>query len=238
MTKEIPHAELLKNFEKKIKYKFKNKDLLVQALTHSSFAKLKHNKGLSDNERLEFLGDAVLKLLMTEVLYDTYPDENEGNLSKWRSRLVSDKYLASLAHSIDLGEYMQFSFGEKRSGGDSRPSNLANAFEALLGACYLDSGFKQCQTLLKTVLSYHPPETLKNLRLADYKTVLQELMQSKHLPLPKYKVIKESGPEHKKCFISHVTINLDDKERYFEGKGDTKKESEQVAAKEALDSLN
>ena len=109
MNKEIKYSELLKQFEKKIKYTFKNKDLLIQALTHSSFAKLKHNKGLSDNERLELLGDAVLKLLMTEVLYDTYPDENEGALSKWRSRLVSDKYLASLAHSIDLGEYMQFS---------------------------------------------------------------------------------------------------------------------------------
>ncbi len=229
--------QVLEDFQRKHAILFSDKALLDQALTHSSYVRQKqHKKGMKDNEKLEFFGDAVLKLLVSEYLYIKYPDWNEGTLTKIRAYLISDKFLAKLALQLGLGAYIQFSFGERNSGGATRASNLANAFEALLGAYYIDQGLESVRRFLLEVLQQSKDgEAIED--FMDYKTQLQEWAQQQKLLLPNYRLTKAEGPDH--CKVFHVTAHIQKKEHIhtFDGIGQTKKEAEQHAAKQACEAL-
>ncbi|MEK9657953.1 MAG: ribonuclease III [bacterium] len=214
---------------------FKNESFLRTALTHSSFAKRVKREPASDNERLEYLGDAVLKLIVSKYLYFKFPYDNEGVLTKLRSTMVADQFLAVLAKHLDLGAYMRFSYGEKKNGGDVRSSNLANAFEAVLGAIYLDQGFDTCSQFFLCLF-----EQFKDVlaEAVDYKSKLQEFLQKKQSSLPVYMVDKESGPDHKKVFFIKIEISFEGKCYSCVSEGDSKKEAEQRAAKKMLDILH
>ena len=225
----------LENFQKENHLYFKNRALLEEALTHSSYAK-QYQGNVNDNERLEFFGDAVLKLLVSEHLFLTYPELNEGALTKKRAYLVSDTLLARLANSISLGAFIRLSHSEKRAGGNERSSILANAMEALLGAIYLDSGYEACKAffvpLIKTI------NLDKELKTYNNKTVLQEWTQKRGLPLPCYTIKKTHGPDHNKVF--YVTVSITTKkglEKTASGSGTSKKEAEQEAARLLFEQL-
>ncbi len=229
----------LVELESKMGVVFKDKLLLRTALTHSSYAKQKANRFLvQDNERLEFLGDAVLKLLASRYLFKRYPRYLEGQLTKIRAKLVSDKNLYKLALQLDLGKYILFSFGEKNTGGAEKISNLANAFEAVLGACYLDQGIDAVQQFFETLIDKNLDDFLSEEQLGDYKTQLQEFFQRKKMPLPIYTVTHIEGPDHQKIFYIKVTIEYKGEGQDFFGTGHSKKEGEQSAAKSALEALN
>ena len=219
-------------FQHSIHIRFNNQSLLLQALTHSSYVRQKnaHKQGMKDNEKLEFFGDAVLKLLVSEYLYETYPYWNEGELTKMRAHIISDNFLSQLALKLNLGELIIFSYGELRSGGDKRLSNLANAFEALLGAYYLDQGLNAVREFLITLLTDKSVlEEAQN--VVDFKTRLQEWFQRHKLPLPQYDVLKEEGPDHCKTFHVQVRLKLVDEQKTFEQTGSTKKQAQQGCAK-------
>lgn len=221
-------------FEKKTGLEFKNKDLIQEALTHSSFAK-RHVPPIADNERLEFFGDAVLKLIISEYLYAKYPLESEGELTKKRARMVADKLLAELASALDLGEYLRLSMGEKKAGGRSRASTLANAMEAILGALYMDQGYESAKTFFITLLQevgYNDDSALH-----DNKTKLQEWLQKQGVALPKYKVLKSEGPDHEKVFYVEALCQWNNEPNAAVGYGKSKKEAEQHAAKKLLSAL-
>jgi ribonuclease III len=224
------HPRELSDFEDKASLSFKNKALLSQAFTHSSYLKRGTN-----NERLEFFGDAVLKLIVSEYLYFKYPHFDEGDLTKKRAQIVSDRLLSQLSSSLEVGEYMLFSPGEAGTGGAKKPSNLANAFEALLGAIYLDSGYPKAKDFFVNRLEL-APESAKT-ELQDSKTILQEWSQKKSGELPLYTQVDENGPEHEKCFVVRVSVNLSTGEKSAEGKGVSKKRAEQNAAKRLLATL-
>ena len=200
----------LNEFQSKIGYTFKNRHLLEQALTHSSYANEKHMKKHSDNERLEFLGDAVLEIVSSEFLFINYPQKPEGELTKLRASIVCEPTLALCTKPLDLGKYLRLGRGEDHTGGRKRKSILSDALEAVIGAIYLDGENKQ--------LFY------------DSKTILQELIQGRHEQLS-YELIDESGPDHDKQFTVAVLV---DGERVSEGEGHTKKAAEQQAAYQAL----
>jgi len=214
----------LKNLERKLKITFKNKELLQRALTHKSYA---HMYGIEeDNERLEFLGDSVLNLVISEYLYQRYPGYDEGRLTKLKSSLVNRKSLLIWAKKLSLGEYLLISEEEEAAGGRQRESLLSNALEALIGAIYEDRDWDKVRKFILGQIS-----TLKGLRRTDYKSRLQELIQKKYKILPEYRVKTESGPAHKKFFEVEVRI----KNRLFgRGAGWSKKAAEQKAAKETL----
>lgn len=219
----------LSRFLKRQGWEIKEKSLYEQALTHSSFA---YEKGRPcfHNERLEFLGDAVLELIISSYLYKSYPALPEGKLTRLRADLVCEASLATLAENLNLGEYLRLGRGERASGGDRRPSLLADALEALIGAIYLDWGLKRCR---RYVLELYRP-ALDNLQEGllrrDYKTRVQELAQARFGITPEYRIIRESGPEHDKMFQAEIVFDLKSVGR---GTGRTKKESEQAAAKKA-----
>jgi ribonuclease-3 len=213
---------------------FRNKDLIQEALTHSSFAK-RQVPPVRDNERLEFFGDAVLKLIISEYLYAKYPHESEGELTKKRARMVADKLLATLAQALNIGEFLRLSPGEKKGGGAERASNLANAMEAILGALYMDQGYEAAKTFFISVLQdvgYNDDSALH-----DNKTKLQEWAQKQGLALPKYQVLKSEGPDHDKIFYVEVVVNRNGTPMVSVGYGKSKKEAEQHAAKKLLSSL-
>jgi len=227
-------------FEKRYGLQFLDKSLLVQALTHSSYARRQNRltRLRVDNERLEFLGDAVLKLVISEYLFVIFSDRDEGDLTKIRSQIVSDRSLSYLAKDLALGEYMRFSYGEKRSGGQMRLSNLANAMEALLGAYYLDQGLEKTKEFLIGLLEKYKAEWLSLDYVIDYKTVLQEYVQQLKLDLPSYVVVKEEGPEHEKLFFVNATVVYkNQKSVCCQGRGNTKKIAEQDAAEQVLSAL-
>ncbi len=207
---------------------FNNKDLLKVALTHSSFARHSKQPGVEDNERLEFLGDAVLKLIVSQYLFDRFGDYDEGRLTKLRAQIVSDKTLAGFAQSLNLGERILFSFGEKNSGGPARISNLANAFEAILGAIYLDKGLQEATDFLVPYIEKFGEEWV------DAKSELQELSQKKKIDLPTYRVFKEEGPDHKKQFHIEASVMIEGRTVTAFGDGPSKKEAEQLAAAHLL----
>ena len=210
--------------EKIIGYQFNNNTLLFTALTHSSFAH--ENKGeVPFNERLEFLGDSVLQLISGEKMYRENPKMPEGDMSKHRAALVCEDALASYAKEIRLGDYLNLGRGEERSGGRERPSILADAFEALIGAIYLDGGLAPAK---KFVLKFLDKA---HLNLKDYKTLLQEIIQQNPGEKVVYVLAGESGPDHNKSFEVEVHLNSNVIGR---GKGRSKKRAEQAAAKEAL----
>jgi ribonuclease III len=212
---------------------FKTKSYLKEALTHKSI-----NKGTQEfavhNERLEFFGDAVLKLIVTEYLFHLHPDYNEGQLSKLRSKYISDKHMEAMAKSLNLGEYIEMSAGEEKSGGQFRPSILANAMEAVLGACYLDQGFEVTKDVFLRLFE-QSPTSLELLELEDYKSILQERCQKKKVDLPLYRLIKSEGPEHDCLFYIEAAIFVNTMDLVAYGSGKTKKEAEQRAANQLLD---
>jgi len=220
----------LQELESKIGITFLNKSLLNQSLTHSSYAHESRNK-LHDNERLELLGDAVIKLVISEYLYNKFPTYQEGDLTKIRAVAISDEILGDEAKKIRLGMYLQLGSNERRTGGMDRRSNLANALEALIAAIYLDAGLGKARDVLLELLIPEIEKISKEGYIKDFKSALQELIQKKKWGLPYYNVIKEEGLKHKKIFWMEVKIMG---QVYGVGRGVNKKEAEQAAAKIAL----
>ena len=219
--------EQLKIFQEKIGYQFHNEGLLRQALTHSSYANEHHMKKFSDNERLEFLGDAVLEIVTSEFLYEQHRDMPEGELTKLRASIVCEQTLAFCTRALSLGDFLFLGKGENLTGGRQRKSILSDAFEAIMGAIYLDGGFASAKEFIhRFVLN-----DVEHMQLFyDSKTILQELIQGRHEQLS-YELIDESGPDHDKQFTVAVLV---DGERVSEGEGHTKKAAEQQAAYQAL----
>ncbi len=213
--------------EEKIKYKFKDKELLREALTHSSYANEKRNGKC--NERMEFLGDAVLSIVTAELLYSKFPDMPEGELSKLRSSLVCTAGLSGFAKEIDLGDFILLGKGEENTGGRSRPSILENTFEALIAAIYLDGGMDKAKNHILRFLNKALETHQINFR--DYKTALQELVQQNPDETLNYVIVGESGPDHDKRFDVEVHLNSN---VIGKGTGRSKKQAEQEAAREAL----
>ncbi len=214
--------------EAKLNYFFKNKELLIEALTHKSYKKP------YNNERLEFLGDAVLDLIVGEFLFAKFPDSDEGILSKIRASLVNESGFTLLAKQLDMGEYIYLSIAEENNGGRTKPSLLSNAFEAVIGAIYLEAGLEAARKISIELLNeVHPTIDLESLS-KDYKTALQELTQSTHGVTPDYQLLNATGPDHKKEF--EIAIYLDGKV-IASAKGNSKKEAQQKAAKKALEWL-
>ena len=215
-------------FQKVIGYEFRQTGLLQQALTHSSYANEKRMKKHSDNERLEFLGDAVLEIISSEYLYHHFPDLPEGELTKMRASLVCEPTLAYCTKELHLGEYLLLGRGEDRTGGRKRSSILSDALEAVIGAIYLDGGFASAKEfVLKFILTDIAHKQL----FYDSKTILQETVQGQNLGAMNYKLIGESGPDHDKVF--QVGLWIGDR-RTSTGVGHTKKAAEQEAAYQAL----
>lgn len=223
----------LTELEQQLSISFTNKDLLRQVFVHRSY--LNENSGfdLEHNERLEFLGDAVLELVVTEYLYKNYPNP-EGELTNWRSALVRGVMLAEIAGTIGLGDYLLLSRGEQKSGGKARQLILANTFEAFIGALYLDKGYTAAQEFVSTHLLHKLPDILEHKLYMDPKSRLQELSQEKWSVTPVYKVIGESGPDHAKSFTVGVFV---DGKQLGVGSGSSKQNAEQAAASNALEGI-
>ncbi len=218
----------METFESKINYKFKNRDYLLQALTHSSFANEKHNE-IECNERLEFLGDSVLSLITSQFLFDSFPYMPEGELSKLRSSLVCTDSLSGIARKINLGDYLFLGKGETVSGGAEKQSILEDAFESVVAAVYLDGGLEEAR---KFVLRFLAPMLKEhNIAFFDYKTTLQEIVQQYNDQKLSYSHIGESGPPHNRRFEAVVKLNSN---VIGKGIGTSKKSAEQAAAREAL----
>lgn len=217
----------LKEFQEMIGYTFQNEGLLRQALTHSSYANEKHMKKLSDNERLEFLGDAVLEIISSEFLYHNYSDLPEGKLTTLRASIVCEPTLALCTEPLELGSYLYLGKGEDLTGGRRRKSILSDALEAIIGAIYLDGGFANAKEF---VLKYIMTDIEHKQLFYDSKTILQELVQGERRQLS-YRLIGESGPDHDKSFSVEVCV---DDEVISTGAGHTKKAAEQEAAYKAL----
>lgn len=217
--------------EKKLNLKFKNKKLLMQAFCHRSFLNENPKFKLSHNERLEFLGDAVLELVVTRWLFENYPDKPEGELTNWRASLVNAKMLAKVAKELKFEDFLLLSRGEQKEGGKARLYILANIFEALIGALYLDQGLRICQDFIKKHLLFRLPEIIEKEAYKDPKSCFQEESQERARITPAYRVLEEWGPDHAKHFI--VGAFLDD-EIVAKGEGSSKQEAEEEAAKEAL----
>ena len=229
MTAFSPERESeLREFEKKLGASFLHLPLLNQSLTHSSYG---HEQKLPDNERLEFLGDAVLKLAISEYLYHKFPERAEGDLTKIRAGVISDETLATIGRQLDIGIYVLMSANEKRTGGVRRKSNLANALEAVIGAVYLDGGIGKSREVILGFLSAEIDKVSQAGYIRDYKSALQEFAQKQKWSLPDYQVTKETGPKHRRVFWMEVKIN---DARYGIGRGRNKKEAEQRAAMQAL----
>lgn len=224
-------SENIQRLETKIGYKFKKKPLIKEALTHKSFAKEKLEKPESYNERLEFLGDAVLELVICEYLFSHYPQYTEAELSKIRAYAVQEATLADVAMRLGIGSHLRLGKGEESSGGRKKPSLLANAFEAILAAVYLDGGLKKAKDFTLKNLEGRIKTLVAGGLLFDFKTQFQEVVQEKFGVLPRYRVFKEEGPEHMKIFEVEVFIKND---FYGSGKGKSKKEAAQKAAEVGL----
>ncbi len=219
------------SFEKNLGLKFKDKKLLIQAFVHRSYLNENPRSGLEQNERLEFLGDAVLELSVTEYLYKKYPQKEEGELTNWRAALVNSKILSLAAEEMGFNEFLLLSRGEEKELGKARQYILANTFEAFIGAVYLDSGYKSADKFIKNHLLKKLPDIIQKKLYQDAKSYFQEQAQEKFGITPVYKVMKEWGPDHKKNFKVGVFLNED---LVAEGQGYSKQEAEEEAAKEAL----
>ncbi len=215
--------------EAKIGYTFRDRTLLENALTHSSYANEHRDQGLSSNERLEFLGDSILGLVVADHLYRTRKDLPEGDLTRIRAALVCEASLVEVAKVLDLGSYLRLGRGEAGGGGRNRPSILADAVEAMLAAVYLDGGIGQTRKLIHTLILDQEQERIGAGR--DFKTALQELIQRESGQVLSYRVIGESGPDHCKTFDMEVLLNG---KPIGAGQGRSKKEAEQAAAKAAV----
>lgn len=220
----------MKELEAKLGYTFQNRKLLEHALTHSSYAN-EHREGLTSNERLEFLGDSVLGMVVADHLYRTHMDMPEGELTRTRAALVCEGSLYEVAKRLGLGGYLRLGKGEDAGGGRSRPSILADAVESVLAAVYLDGGIAEARRLIRALILDREVEKAVD---RDYKTALQELVQRESGQVLAYRAVGERGPDHAKIFIMEVELNG---RNVGVGEGRTKKEAEQMAARAALERL-
>lgn len=233
----------LSGLEKVIGYRFRNRELLERALTHSSHVhetSFADGSQMADNEQLEFLGDAILGFLISETLVERLPGDSEGRLSKLKAHIVSAAHLYGVADGLQLGQYLQLGRGEEMSGGRSKRTLLVDALEALIAALYLDAGIEHTRQFIKQHIAGdpavagmfsadQPPATV-----TDFKSALQELARARHLPLPRYVILKETGPEHSKTFTMEVRVG---KDWTAQAEGYSKKNAAQNAARLALDQL-
>jgi ribonuclease III len=226
--------EHLHNLEKRLNYRFCDIDLLSVALTHRSYVNENPHLPLADNERFEFLGDAVLGLCVSDLLINKYVDFPEGTLSKIRAGIVNENPLAELALKLQLGDCLLLGIGEENSGGRTKDSLLANSLEAVIAAIYLDSGFNETRTILRILLAPLLEDNNLLTQNFDYKTALQEFCQKRYKIAPVYTIIDSSGPDHAKIFEVHVTVA--DKMPQT-GYGKSKKEAEKQAAQKAWEIL-
>lgn len=225
--------DLKKEFLKITKHEFKDMSLLKTALTHSSFANEMHGK-FQYNERMEFLGDSVLSLIISQHLFSQKKTLAEGEMSKTRANIVCERSLAECAVEIGLGKYIYLGKGEELTGGRERPSILADAVEALIAALYLDGGFECARDFVLEKLAPQIETAIGGRYITDYKTTLQEYIQGKGNEKISYILLDEEGPDHNKTFITALMI---DDVQFQKGVGRTKKDSEQIAAKNALKAL-
>jgi ribonuclease-3 len=222
----------LQEFEARINYSFKNIPLITQAFVHRSYINENQRSGLSHNERLEFLGDAVLEMVVTDFLYHTYPERAEGELTAHRAALVNAVTLAEVAQDLKINDLMLLSKGESKDTGRARQTILADATEAVIGALYLDSGYLVAKQFIDTFLLSKVEEVMKRGLLKDAKSKVQEKSQEIFSVTPSYKVLKESGPDHDKKFLVGIYFG---NEKIAEGDGKSKQEAEQRAAQKALE---
>jgi len=219
-------------FEKKLGLKFKNKDLLVQAFCHRSYLNENPSFELEHNERLEFLGDAVLELVVTDYLYRKYPDKPEGELTNWRAALVNAKMLSRVSSEIGFNEFLLLSKGESKETGKARQYILANVFEAFVGSLYLDQGYKDCDAFINKHLIKKLKEVIESGSYKDAKSHFQEKAQELVGVTPTYEVLEEKGPDHAKHFTIGIYLG---KELIANGEGSSKQEAEDDSAKKALE---
>ncbi len=215
----------------RLNLEFKDLELLDLAFVHKSYLNEHRRLKESHNERLEFLGDAVLELAVTEYLYKKYPDQEEGVLTNWRTALVQGKHLATIAEELDLGIYLYLSKGEERSGGRQKGYLLANTLEALIGAYYLDRGYRQTMKFIGHFILSRLDEILAKGEHIDAKSRFQELAQEKLGITPEYRFLSESGPDHQKVFTMGLFLGV---QKIAEGNGSSKQKAEQEAAKAGL----
>ena len=223
---------MIKDLEAAIGYHFHNITLLQNALTHSSYANECWHDSLKSNERLEFLGDSILGMVVAEYLYKNFPDRPEGELTRMRADMVCETSLASVAARIDLGKHLQLGNGEERFGGRNRASILADAVESVIAACFLDGGMEAAKAFVQQFVLCDVP--VKKLHNQDYKTALQELVQQKKDQVLTYALVGESGPDHAKCFMVEVSLNG---KPVGKGEGSSKKRAEQDSARDAIEKL-
>ena len=222
---------MVKNYselEKCLGYSFKNKELIIEALTHKSYKKV------FNNERLEFLGDAVLNLIVGEFLFNKFPKSNEGELSKIRASLVNEKGFTKLAKAINLGDYIFLSDAEEKNNGRKKASILSDAFEAIMGAIYIESGLEVLKPLILKLLNENYEQINLDELFSDYKTALQEVTQASFGAIPEYRLESAIGPDHEKEFELSLWIN---NKKYATAKGKSKKIAQQAAAKKVLSIL-
>ncbi|MBU1119657.1 ribonuclease III [Patescibacteria group bacterium] len=220
--------------EAKLGIVFKDKSLLDVALTHRSYLNEHKEIALQNNERIEFLGDAVLELIISSYLFKKYPDKPEGDLTNIRAALVRTESLAEESRNLGIGEYLRMSKGEKESGGRDKDYLLANTFEAVLGAIYQDQGFDVCKEYIERTLLMKADRIVENNLFIDPKTQAQEIIQAKFKVTPIYEVLKQDGPDHEKTFTVALKIN---NKQIASGTGSSKQKAEEAAAKETVNLL-
>lgn len=223
---------MIKDLEVAIGYRFQNIQLLQNALTHSSYANERWHNSLLSNERLEFLGDSVLGMLVAEYLYHNFPNRPEGELTRMRADMVCEQTLAAAANRIGLGSHLLLGHGEEQGGGRHRNSILADAMESVIAACFLDGGIEAALKVVQQFILVEVPVT--KLHNADYKTKLQELVQQKKNQVLSYRLAGQSGPDHDKQFDVEVSLNGS---VVGSGSGSSKKRAEQMAARSAIEKL-
>ena len=223
---------MIKELETAIGYRFRNISLLQNALTHSSYANERWHNSLLSNERLEFLGDSVLGMLVADYLYRTFPNRPEGELTRMRADMVCEQTLAAVAEKIGLGQHLMLGHGEEQGGGRNRNSILADAMESVIAACFLDGGLDAALQIVRQFILVEVPVT--KLHNADYKTQLQELVQQKKNQVLSYSLVGQSGPDHDKKFDVEVMLNGN---VVGSGSGSSKKRAEQDAARAAIENL-
>ena len=223
---------MIKDLENAIGYRFQNITLLQNALAHSSYANERWHNSLMSNERLEFLGDSILGMVVAEHLYRNFPDRPEGELTRMRADMVCETSLAAIAEQVGLGSHLLLGHGEEAGGGRNRASILADAVESVIAACFLDGGMEAARAFIARFVLCKVPE--KQLVNRDYKTALQELVQQKKNQTLTYTLVGESGPDHDKQFVVQVSLNGS---QIGKGVGTSKKRAEQDAARDALEHM-
>lgn len=227
----LPVVKNFSHFEEKLALKFNNEDLLLQALTHRSYLNEHPNAAVGHNERLEFLGDAVLELVVTEALYRRFPEKPEGELTSFRAALVNANMLAEVSDAIGVNDYLRLSRGEAKDTGRARQYILANTFEALVGAIYLDQQYAAAERFIAEWLLPRTEDVIAMKLYKDPKSLFQEEAQERVGVTPTYEVISESGPDHDKIFVVGIYIG---EERVAEGEGPSKQIAQEDAARKAL----